>query len=413
MYVKEVIARKIKDSRKDDTIEVEVTTDDGKFVASSPSGKSKGKYEAKAFSYKGIDFSITVINEIGKKLSEGISFNEFNDLIKVERIVRKFDKSQNFEIIGANALYALEAALLKAIAASYNQALWKFLCEKPKFFPKPLGNCIGGGKHVKQETKTDFQEFLLMPKTKHFFDGYFINLQAYKFAKKLLLEQDMRYEGKLTDENALAATLPNEEVLEILQRVKEIIREKFNITLLLGIDLAASSFWYNGYYWYKNKKMKLDKQKQISYIIELVKKYKLSYIEDPLYEEDFSGFAQLIREFNKWNLQCLVTGDDLTATQFHRVEKAIRERCISALIVKPNQNGSLIETKKIIDYVKDNNIVPILSHRSGETLDNTLAHLAVGWQIPIIKTGILGKERFAKLHEILKIEREISNPSRN
>jgi enolase len=408
MYVKEVIARKIKDSRHEETIEVEVLSEDGKFIASSPSGKSKGKHEASAFSYRGIDFSIAVINEIGKKLASGISLNDFDDLIKVERIVRKVDKTANFSLIGANALYALESALLKAVAASYGLELWQLFCEKPKHFPKPLGNCIGGGKHLKQETKTDFQEFLLMPKTKHFFDAYFINLQGYKFAKQLLLERDRRYENKLTDENALGTTLSNEEALDLLSDVRKMIKEKFDVDVIIGLDLAASGFWHNGYYWYKNPEKKRDKQQQISYLIDLVKKYNISYLEDPLEEEDFSGFSQLLRELKKWKLPCVVVGDDLTATQFSRVERAIQEKSINALIIKPNQNGSLLETKRIVDYAKDNKITPIISHRSGETLDNTIAHLAVGWQIPIIKTGILGKERFAKLHEILHIEREVA-----
>jgi enolase len=103
----------------------------------------------------------------------------------------------------------------------------------------------------------------------------------------------------------------------------------------------------------------------------------------------------------------MLAADDLTATQFKRVQMAVKEKCINALIIKPNQNGSLLETKRIVDYAKDNGITPIISHRSGETSDNTIAHLAVGWQIPIIKTGVLGKERFAKLHEILRIEREV------
>lgn len=406
MYVKEVFASKIKDSRGQDTIQTEVVTQDGKFTASAPSGKSRGKYEASAFSYKGIDFSIAFVNAVGKKLAEGISLDYFEDLSKVEKIVRKIDKTPNFAVIGANALYALEAALLKALASSYGVPLWRFLCDKPKNFPKPLGNCIGGGRHVKQDTKTDFQEFLLMPKTSHFFDAYFINLQAYKIAKQLLLERDKRYENKLTDENALATTLSNEEALELLSEVQQRIKEKFNITLVLGLDLAASGMWHNGCYWYRNPEKKLEKQKQVAYLVELVKKYKLGYLEDPLEEEDFAGFSQLLRELKKWNLPCMVVGDDLTATQFSRVERAVREKSINALIVKPNQNGSLLETKRIVDYAKDNKITPIISHRSGETFDNTIAHLAVGWQIPIIKTGILGKERFAKLHEILHIERE-------
>ena len=203
MLIKEIDAYVVKDSRKDDTIEVSVITDDGRFLASAPSGKSKGKHEAPAFSSRGKEFSCNFIKAIGKKLaSERIELTQFDDLEKVQRLAKQIDKTSNWSLIGANALYALEAALLKAVAASYEIELWQLLCEKPKFFPMPLGNVIGGGMHIKQETKTDFQEFLLLPKAKHFFDAYFINMHAYKIAKRLVLERDNRFENRLTDENA-------------------------------------------------------------------------------------------------------------------------------------------------------------------------------------------------------------------
>jgi enolase len=271
----------------------------------------------------------------------------------------------------------------------------------------PLGNVIGGGKHVKQETKADFQEFLLLPKAKNFFDAYFVNLQAYKIAKQMLLERDKRYENRLTDENALATTLDNESVLELLNAVRGEVAEKFNIEAQIGIDAAASSFYRNNFYYYQNPEKKVSKDEQVIKIAELMHKHNLSYVEDPFHEDDFNAFTALMKKISSHNIKCMLAADDLTATQFKRVQMAVKEKCINALIIKPNQNGSLLETKRIVDYAKDNGITPIISHRSGETSDNTIAHLAVGWQIPIIKTGVLGKERFAKLHEILRIEREV------
>lgn len=409
MIIKDIAARKIKDSRKEDTIEVEVLTEKGRFTASAPSGKSRGKHEAQPFSANGINFSINFIEAIGRKIAhELITFEDFEDLEKIEKLVRKIDKTPTWSLIGANALYALEAAISKAIAASYELELWQLFCEKPRFFPLPLGNAVGGGRHAKQETKTDIQEFLFLPKTRHFFDAYFINLQAYKIAKQLLLEKDKRYENRLTDENALAATLSNEEVLQLMNDARQEIKEKFGVEMQIGIDLAASSFYRNNFYYYENPEKKLAKEEQAIWLAETIDKYNLSYIEDPFHEDDFSSFSILMKKISSHNLKCLLAADDLTATQFSRVEKAIKEKCINALIVKPNQNGSLLETKRIVDFAKDNNIVPIISHRSAETMDNTIAHLAIGWQCPIIKTGILGRERFAKLHEILRIERNVS-----
>jgi len=405
MFLKGIDARVIKDSRNENTIEIEVITKDGRFTSSAPSGKSKGIHEAQAFSSKGIQFSVAFAKAIGRKLSDK-PLVSFEDLSIVEDYAKKIDKTSNWSIIGANTLYSLEASLLKAIAASHDKELWQLFCSKPGLLPLPLGNCIGGGVHVKQETKTDFQEFLLLPKTRHFFDAYFINLQAYKTAKKLIFEQDKRFENKLTDENAFAVTLENEQTLDLLEEVKSEIKKKFSINLQLGIDAASSSFFVRNYYYYNNPARKLNQAQQIAYIAGLIRKYGLVYVEDPLHEDDFEGFAKLRKEIEKNDLKCMITSDDLTATQFERVKKAVDEGCIDALIAKPNQNGSIIETKRIVDFAKQNGINCVVSHRSGETCDNTIAQLAVGWQCPIIKTGILGKERFAKLHEILRIERE-------
>jgi len=414
MIIDNLTARKILNSRNEQTIAVVVETKDGKFEASAPGGKSKGKNEAVPFPKQGVDFSVDFINALGKKLVlNRIPFREISDLEKLELVIRGYDNTKDYSKIGANTLYALEAALMKAISGSYGLSLWKFLNDKPKILPMPLGNCIGGGQHTKkiggfEEKKTDFQEFLFLPKTKYFFDAYFINLQAYKETKKLLQEEDKEWTGELTDENAFSSTLDNESVLKLLTKTTGIIKDKFKIDLGLGLDVAASTFWNGANYSYKNfpSQNRLVGDKQIEYIVDLIKRYNLVYVEDPLEQEDFSGFSKLRRVLTGVNnKKCLIVGDDLICTQEDRLKKAIEEKSINAVIIKPNQNGSILATKRVVDLAKKNDIVPIISHRSGETSDNTIAQLAVGWEIPIIKTGILGKERFAKLHEILRIER--------
>ena len=419
MQLSRLIAHKILNSRKEETIAVIAEVKGKRVEASAPSGTSVGKHEVRAFSSRGLDFSISFVNAFGKKLvDEKIKFETFDDLKKLETFIKKYDQTKNLEFIGGNTLYALEAAILKALAISREQELWTFLLEdkehnpsklsKPSL-PKPLGNCIGGGLHVKQQNKTDFQEFLILPKTKYFFDSYFINMQAYKEAKSLLKEKDKEWQGTLTDENALASTLDNESVLALLQEVRQKIKDKFDIDISLGIDMAATALWKGRTYKYKNytstkKEKTFTKEEQISYVSELARKNSLVYIEDPLHEEDFDGFNKL--KTNTPNI--FICGDDLTCTKLERLERAIKSKAINALIVKPNQAGSLLETKEVIDLAKKHDILTIISHRSGETYDNTIAHLAVGWQIPLIKTGIIGKERFAKLHELLRIERMIS-----
>lgn len=415
MFVTNLTARKILNSRKEEAISVVVETKDGKFEASAPSGKSRGKKEAEPFSAKGgINFSVDFLNAFGKKILPSIALNEFSDLCMIERQIKKYDRTDNYSIIGGNTLFALEAAILKAMAASYAMPLWQFLNEKPKILPMPLGNCIGGGKHLeltesRPEKKADFQEFLLLPRTKHFFDSYFINLEAYKEAKILLHEKDREWGGDLTDENALAPTLDNESILSLLAEVAQKIKDSFKIKLDLGLDIASSSFWKYGNYYYENYPgtKRLTTENQIEYVAELIKKYNLAYAEDPFHEDDFQSFSKLLSITSKKSPECLICGDDLICTQKERLEKAIKEKAINAVIIKPNQNGSILQTKEIVDIAKSKGIKTIISHRSGETMDNTIAHLAVGWEIPIIKTGILGRERFAKLNELLRIERAI------
>jgi len=398
-------------SRNEETIEVRIKTADGVFISSAPSGASRGKFERQAFASSGkssVKASIASVSALGEKLIfNDYDFRNIDDLNLVEEMINKINDKSKKEMFGANAIYALEASLLKAIAASYGFELWQYLCKKPKILPMPLGNCIGGGKHINSEKKTDFQEFLFLPRTKKFFDAQFINLNAYKFAKNFVCDIDKEYSGLLTDENALAVSLDNESTLKLMSKIREEVRSNFNIDFGLGIDCAASSLYKNKFYYYHNLEKKRTKEEQIEYVLELIKKYNLAYVEDPLQEEDFSGFNFLQKEIKRKKLNCLICGDDLTVTNLERVEKAIKNKCVNAIIVKPNQQGSILELRKVIEFAKSHDIVPIMSHRSGETNDDTLADLAVGFQCPIIKTGILGKERFVKLSRLSMIERKI------
>lgn len=409
MQLTNVVARKIFNSRKEATIEVIAEANGRKVFASAPSGKSKGKFEVQDVSTRGIDFSVAFLNDLGRKLvNEKVSFETFEDMAKVEEIVRKYDRTPRLEFIGGNALYAIEAAILKAIASSQEMELWKFLLkDKRAAMPKPLGNCIGGGMHIEQEKKTDFQEFLLLPQARKFFDCNFAMQLAYKEAGKMLKQKDFEWQGNLNDENAYAANFDNVSVLELLQELREKVKEQLDVELGIGLDVAASSFWKQNRYRYKNfakgeREKNLNEEEQTVYMADFVKKYGLAYVEDAFQQEAFGAFSKLRSRTNT-----LICGDDLTCTHLDRVVKAIKNNSINAIIIKPNQVGSLLETAKVVELAKQNDIVPVISHRSGETEDDFIADLAVGWQIPMIKAGIAGKEREAKLNRLLKIEKEI------
>ncbi len=373
MKIKRLIARKIRDTRGDPTIQVELNNHFGKFKASAPNGKSRGKFEAKPWK-KSLSRDISVINSF--KLKE-IKFEKFDDLKKLEKIFRKK--------IGANTMVALEYVFLKALAKEQKKQVWQLINSNAKKIPIPAGNAIGGGSHSSGK-RPDFQEFLFIPKTKKFREAIKINKKSWKSCKKILKSK------KTNDENAWQTDFSNEEIMKIMQN----IGKKFNARV--GIDIAASEFYKNKKYHYKNYKRKLTKEQQIKFMKKI--KEKFYYLEDPLEENDFQGFSKI-------KSKGLIVGDDLTVTNLSRIKLAIKKKAINAIIIKPNQNGSLIEVEKIVEFCKKKRIVMIFSHRSGETSDNILADLCFGFQGDFIKTGILGKGRKEKLKRLMEIERGI------
>ena len=378
-------AKVVKDSRKEETIKVIVKTSKGWFETSAPSGKSKGRFEVKDYA-NGLRSDIKFINSLDLAELNGLLIGKFEDLLKLEKKIRGQ--------LGGNSLFALEASILKALAWEDGKELWEFLGGIK--IPHPVGNTIGGGLHSrgKKEIKPDFQEFLFVSGCRSFKRCVKINNIAYKLAGKMI-----RVAGR-NDEGAWETDQTNEEVLEIMTQIQDIIKEKYGERIEIGLDIAASSF-YNGNYNYKNPRKRVNKKNQIAYIRNLIRRYNLFYIEDPLYETDMSGFAELNKE------KGFIVGDDLIATNPERLKKAIRLRAISALIVKPNQIGSLLKVKEVINLCKQFNIKTIISHRSGETKDDTIADLGVGFSCDFIKTGIYGKVRKAKLKRLMHIEKRL------
>jgi len=378
MKIKKIKAKTIFNSRGEKTIEITVNK---KYTASAPSGASIGRHEVRAFPKEGIPIDF-VNKELNKGL-KGFKINSFDDFKILEEILFKYDDTPNLCKIGGNTVIALEFALLKALSKN---KIWKFLNPKAKKMPMPVGNCVGGGMHFRG-TSTDIQEFLLIPNCDRFSDAAFANSLVYNRIGKLL-------NTKLkTDEGAWVTSIGDEKVLEIISKVVNNVVKKIGIEINLGIDVAASRLYEDGFYKYRTKR--LNRKQQISYINSLIRKYDLMYVEDALEEEDFEGFKEINCELN--------VGDDLICTDLKRLKKSY----VNAVIVKPNQIGSIVKTKELIDYCKENNIVPIMSHRSGETMDTTISHLAVAWECPFIKCGISGRERIVKINELKYIEREL------
>jgi len=408
MRIKSVLAKSILNSRNEKTILVSIKTNVGTFSASAPSGKSVGKYEAKSYK-KTIEDDIKSIKDFSDYFSEEI-IEKFDDLRRIEDIMEGH--------VGANTLFALESAVLKATAKEQKKQVWQLINKGAKKMPRLVGNCIGGGahttihgnskkefprssvskqsverKHSSSEKKPDFQEFLLIPNSKSIKEGFELNKKAKKSIGQRLSEIDKNFNNKENDENAWETSLNEKQVLEVLKKLK----------LPLGLDVAASSFYKRKKYHYDNPMLKRDDVEQLGYLSNLIKNFNLFYIEDGLNEEDFESFAKLVKKFP----DRLIVGDDLTVTNYKRLEKAIKMKSINAIIVKPNQNGSLLEVKRICELAKKNNIKTIFSHRSGETDETILADLAFGFNADFFKCGIEGDVREKKIKRLIEIEKSL------
>jgi enolase len=388
VVIKEVSAKVILDSRKEKTILISIKTSAGKtFKASSPSGKSTGKYEVKPYK-KSLEEDVNKIKEFKKYFSEEI-LEEFCDLKMVEDILEGH--------VGANTLFAFESAVLKAMAHEKKKEVWEFInpaAKEQKKFPRLVGNCIGGGKHSNIEgKKPDFQEFLLIPDLKSPKKSEETNKEAKEKAKFSIKKKDKNFNEQKNDEDAWMTSMNEKEVLDVLNE----------LNIPLGIDIASSGFYSRKKYHYENPMLNREEEEQLLYLGNLIKNYNLIYIEDPFQEDDYENFSKLLKKFPN----SLIVGDDLTVTNSKRLQKAIKMKSINAIIVKPNQCGSLLEVKKVCDTAKENGIKIIFSHRSGETDESILADLAFGFQADFFKCGITGKEREVKINRLIEIEKSL------
>ena len=350
--IKEVSAKSVFDSRNEKTIEVSIKTNVGSFSASAPTGKSTGKYEAKPYK-KSLDDDIKTIEKFSDYFSEEVIM-QFDDLKMVEDIAEGH--------FGANTIFALESAILKALAKENKIEVWQVVNPKAKRFPRLVGNCIGGGRHSDAEKKPDFQEFLLIPNEKTVSESFEKSKSIKESVRFDLAKEDEKFEKKKNDEDAWISSLNEKDVLDIINKTK----------VPFGVDVASSEFYSRKKYLYKNPPLKRTPEEQIKYLSNLIGNLKIFYIEDPFNEDDFESFSELTKKFPN----SVIVGDDLTVTNYDRLSKAIKMQSISGIIVKPNQNGNLTEVKRVCELAKKSGIKIIFSHRSGETSENILADLS-------------------------------------
>ncbi|HMK54661.1 MAG TPA: phosphopyruvate hydratase [Methanobacteriaceae archaeon] len=404
--IEDIRVRKILDSRGNPTLEVDVITWNGFGRAAAPSGASTGSREVVAFPEGGVD---KIIGELEDVISTEIIGMDAEDLREIDLVLKEIDGTQNLASLGGNTTVAVSMATAKAAASSYNLPLYRFLGGNlPTEIPYPLGNMINGGAHAGKNAP-DIQEFLILPiGAMDITEAVFTNTAVHRRIREKIQAKDSLFTGGKGDEGGWAPNLTNQEALEIQAASCEEVSNETGVTVKPCLDMAASEFWdsQKEKYIYAKEGVERDTGEQVDYVSEIIDIYDMFYVEDPIREGDFEGFADLTVKSGD---RCLICGDDLFVTNAAILEEGIQKGAGNSIIIKPNQIGTLTDTYQTVDLARTHGYVPVVSHRSGETTDETIAHLAVAFSSPIIKTGALGGERIAKLNELIRIEEELSS----
>lgn len=405
--ITQVHAREILDSRGFPTVEVEVTTDSGAFArAAVPSGASTGAHEAcelrdgdaKRFHGKGVT---TAVKNVKTKIFESIKGKDVQDWADIDQTIIALDGTPNKTSLGANAILGVSLACARAAALENNQPLYKYLGgDKATRLPIPLMNVLNGGAHA--DNGLDVQEFMIVPRLDTFSESLRAGSEIFHQLKKLLSAKGLTV--AVGDEGGFAPKLQtNEEALDYLCLAIEKSGYQLGDNVYIALDVAATEFFKDGAYQWEGTK------KSAAEITEIYqswqKKCPLISIEDGLAEDDWAGWQHLTTAMGATTQ---LVGDDLFVTNFDRLKKGVDEKCANALLVKVNQIGSLSETKKAVEFAQASGYQTVMSHRSGETEDTTIADLSVAMNCSQIKTGSLCRsERIAKYNQLLRIEEEL------
>jgi len=398
--IEDIIARKVFNSRGEETIEVDVVTTSSFGRASAPAGKSRGKAEVVSYPQGGVDQAIKKVEEVIAPELVGLNV-DFQE--EIDKTLHEIDGTRNFKILGGNTAFSISLASVEAAANSYGLLLFHYLGGYIAHeLPYPLGNVISGGKHGKGKIP-DIQEFLVLPYgAESFLEAADANTKIHRRIGDMLKKKDRLFGGGRSDEGAWIANVGNLDALEVLAEACEEVGNELGLECGLGVDVAASSMWNarKKTYVYPREGKKRDSGEQLEFIRKLVKKYHLVYVEDPFHEEDYRSSAELTKKVKN----CLVCGDDLFVTNTERLSRGIKLHAANAIIIKVNQVGTLTDAWETIELAKGAGCVPVMSHRSGSTCDWHIAHLAVAFRCPIIKAGVVEGARIAKLNELIRIE---------
>ena len=411
--IKKIVSRQIFDSRGNPTVETDViTTNNVIGRAAVPSGASTGEHESvelrdglDSYMGKSVFNAVKNVNEIISKELNNLSI--FDQKLIDEKMI-KLDGTKNKSKLGANAILSVSLAVSKAAANEKNISLFKYLGDSnSNVLPVPLMNIINGGSH--SDSPISFQEFMIVPVgAKSFTNALQIGNEVFHNLKSILKSRGLS--TAVGDEGGFAPELDGTEdaINTIIEAVNKAGYE-MKKDVMIALDCASSEFYNDGYYDYsifeKNNSTKLNSNEQVDFLVELCEKYPIISIEDGMDENDWDGWKLLTEKIGD---KVQLVGDDLFVTDLNRLSKGINEKIGNSILIKFNQVGSLSETISSINLASENNFTSVISHRSGETEDSTIADLCVAFNTGQIKTGSMSRsDRMSKYNQLLRIEEEL------
>ncbi|MDO5040618.1 MAG: phosphopyruvate hydratase [Peptoniphilus sp.] len=413
-FISSVYAREVLDSRGNPTVEVEVRTENGGFGrAIVPSGASTGAYEAvelrdggSRYGGKGV---LKAVEHINDEIAEKLQYFDVFDQVAIDEYLINLDNTENKSRLGANALLGASLAVARAAADELEIPLYQYIGGvNAKVLPVPMMNILNGGEHA--DNNVDIQEFMIMPVgAGSFAQALEMGANVYHSLKKVL--KNLGLSTGVGDEGGFAPNLEsNKKALDV---IVEAIKESGLVPgedIVLALDVAASELYEEGKYNLRGEGKVLTSREMIDYYRELIGEYPIYSIEDGLDEDDWEGWKELRAELGD---KVQLVGDDLFVTNTKRLQRGIDEKSANSILIKLNQIGTLSETIDAINLARQNNMTAIISHRSGETEDSTIADLAVATNAGFIKTGAPARsERVAKYNQLLRIEDQLSSSAK-
>lgn len=403
----DIIGREILDSRGNPTVEVELFIDNGEsYMASVPSGASTGSKEAlelrdqdnNIYNGLGVKKAIDNINNVIKPRILNMGLNQE----ELDKLLINLDNTPNKSNLGANAILAVSLVNLKALSDVNNKKLYEYVSNDHIGMPIPMFNIVNGGKHA--DNNVDIQEFMIVPVVSTFKERLRIGSEIFHILKKIL--KDRGLSTGVGDEGGFAPDLKsNKEALDLVLKAIETSKYIPGKDVYIALDVAASSFYNSDNNMYTFDGKMITSKELMNYYMDIIEKYPIISIEDPFNEDDFESLATFTKLVDK---RIMVVGDDYFVTNIKYLQKGIDLKAGNAILLKANQIGTVTETLDTIKLAKENNYTCIISHRSGETEDTFISDLAVGLNIPYIKSGSLSRgERICKYNQLLRIEERL------